>query len=104
MKKETADINASSALIRNAFDISDPDWENPVQSRMELIEKLIPILNHLLNQDMEKLLLVLYRIDVNESRVKEVLSQEEPGKISRSLAELIVDRQLEKVEFRKRYR
>jgi hypothetical protein len=54
----------------------------------------------LLDHDFEKLLNMLYRIDVNEQKAKEAFADLNP---SMKLAELIIAREIKKVETRKKY-
>lgn len=63
---------------------------------------LAETVNRLLNTNFEKLVSILYRIDVNEDKVKIVLKEnpdEDAGKI---IADLIIERQLQKIESRKK--
>lgn len=55
----------------------------------------------LLEKDFQKLLNLLYRIDVDESKVRKAFADATP---SWRLAELIIDRELQKVDSRKKYR
>ncbi len=67
----------------------------------DLEEKLAAHVNHLIKKDFEKLVSLLYRIDVNESKLKKFLhiyTNENAGKI---IAQLIITRQLEKIKSRK---
>lgn len=54
----------------------------------------------LLDRDMQKLLNMLYRIDVNEQKAKEAFADLNPAM---KLAELIIEREIQKVETRKKY-
>jgi hypothetical protein len=60
-------------------------------------------IKHLLDTDMERLLHTLYRIDVPESKVREVLAHENPDNIDTAITELIIQRIREKIETRKKY-
>lgn len=55
----------------------------------------------LMDRDFQKLLQILYRIDVNEQKAKKALSATDPAS---SIAELIIQRELQKVESRKKYK
>jgi hypothetical protein len=77
--------------------ISSPSWE-------ELNAELKKFINHLLNNDFERLLQGLYRIDVNEERVKEILNVEPPETIADKLTDLILKRQRQKAITRMQYR
>ena len=54
----------------------------------------------LLDHDFQKLLNMLYRIDVNEQKATEALADLNP---SMKLAELIIEREMKKVASRKKY-
>ena len=70
----------------------------------ELVEQLTSAVMYLLLHDMEKLLNILYRIDVNEIKVKAAFAQNNPQLIAPSIAKLILERELQKAESRKLYR
>jgi hypothetical protein len=70
----------------------------------DLEENLSLHINHLIEKDFEKLVSLLYRIDVNENKLKNVLhiyADENAGKI---IAKLIIERIREKTDSRKRNR
>jgi hypothetical protein len=61
-------------------------------------EKLAAHINYLIQKKFEKLVSLLYRIDVNEKKLKHILhlyANENAGKI---IAQLIIGRQLEKIK------
>jgi hypothetical protein len=67
----------------------------------DLEEKLAAHINRLIEKDFEKLVSLLYRIDVSESKLKNLLhvyANENSGKV---IAQLIIERQLEKIKSRK---
>ncbi len=70
----------------------------------ELKQKLTSHINHLINHDFEKLVFYLYRIDVNENKMKQLLEQKEGENAARLIAELIIERQLEKIKSRQQFR
>jgi uncharacterized protein YwgA len=77
--------------------------ELPVSvSQQELREQLAAHINYLINHDFEKLVFYLYRIDVNESKMKQLLDQTEGENAAALIAELIIERQLQKIESRKK--
>lgn len=70
-----------------------PDAENFLAEKM----------NALIKNDFNFLIQILYRIDVNEARLKQVLKEhptEDAGKI---IAALLIERQLQKIETRKQF-
>ncbi len=70
----------------------------------ELKQKLTLHINHLINYDFEKLVFYLYRIDVDESKMKHLLDQKEGENAAELIADLIIERQLEKIKSRQQIR
>lgn len=64
---------------------------------------LIDKLDFLIAHDFEKLLSILYRIDVSERKVKEALAAQTDRNPSELLADLIIERQMEKANTRAEY-
>ena len=58
----------------------------------------------LLDRDLEKLLRICYRIDLPEAKVNHILSFSVPDQMAPQFAELIIQRELQKVYFRQKYR
>jgi hypothetical protein len=69
----------------------------------QLKEQLAAHINHLIKNDFEKLVFYLYRIDVNEQKMKAMLQapHENSGEL---IAQLIIDRQLEKQKTKEQFR
>ena len=84
--------------INQSLEISLPDSI----SLEELKQKLAVHINHLINHDFEKLVYYLYRIDVNEKKMRALLEKEEGENAARLIADLIIERQLQKIESRKK--
>lgn len=70
----------------------------------ELELQLTNHINHLINTDFEKLVYYLYRIDVNESKMKQLLQQQGGENAAQLIARLIIDRQLQKIKSRAEHR
>jgi hypothetical protein len=69
----------------------------------ELLNQLAAYISHLINTDFEKLVALLYRIDVHEEKLKHFLidhPNEDAGKI---IAALIIERTQQKINFRKQF-
>ena len=66
----------------------------------ELEEQLSNYINHLINTDFEKLVYYLYRIDVNETKMKQLLQQQDGEDAAQLIAQLIINRQLQKIKSR----
>ncbi len=88
-----------------SFRIPDIDLpEKDYRSREELINIVSITVFDLLAGDMEKLMSILYRLDVDEARFKKALASSDPSAVHMKVAELIVDREIEKLETRKKFR
>jgi hypothetical protein len=83
--------------INDSFEISLP----ANISFQELKEKLAAHINHLINYDFEKLVYYLYRVDVNENKIRQLLEQKEGENAAGLIADLIIERQLQKIKSRK---
>lgn len=66
-------------------------------------EELVRRLSYLIKNDFEKLLWILYRIDVDEKQVATILSDKENHNHSENLADLIIQRQIQKAQTRIKY-
>lgn len=69
----------------------------------DLKTQLTDVIAFLIDKNFEKLLWILYRIDVDEEKAKQLLSKHLPEKAPEILAELIINRQQQKEEFRKQF-
>ncbi len=69
----------------------------------ELREKLSEYINNLVNQDFEKLVFLLYRIDVDEARMRALLTHNEGEGAPLLIADLIIERQLQKIQSRQQF-
>jgi|SRR6185312_16065125 len=65
--------------------------------------KLISLINELINKDFDALVQLLYRIDVSEKKIRAVLDQNMETDSAGILADLIIERQLQKIESRKHF-
>lgn len=70
----------------------------------ELKATLTTYINHLINTDFEKLIFYLYRIDVHEAKMKQLLQAHEGENAAALIAQLIIDRQVQKIETREAFK
>ncbi|MBX9783287.1 MAG: hypothetical protein K2X48_08345 [Chitinophagaceae bacterium] len=66
-------------------------------SYAQLKEQLAAYINQLITDDFEKLVFYLYRIDVNEQKMKALLQKPHPSS-GELIAQLIIERQMEKLK------
>jgi hypothetical protein len=78
------------------------DIELPEKIALNNLEEKLSIhINHLIEKDFEKLVSLLYRIDVSESKLKNLLHIYANENSGIMIARLIIERQLEKIKSRK---
>ena len=74
-----------------------------VETTEDFKQSLTEIVAFLIDHNFEKLLWILYRIDVDEEKAKTLLGKHLPEDAPAILADLIVQRQLKKEELRKQF-
>jgi hypothetical protein len=72
-------------------------------TNVKMREELISLINELINEDFQSLIQLLYRIDVNEKKIRLYLEENSDKDAASVLADLIIERQLQKIESRKKY-
>lgn len=96
----------SSRVIAAQFDLADlpasdaSDEERERAFRALLIERIV----ELLNGNTERLMHILYRVDVPESTVAAIFRDTPLPAIAPALADRIIERQMEKARTRAEYR
>ena len=77
------------------------EMEIPATGTLEqLREKLSVHINELINHDFEKLVFHLYRIDVDEARMRALLANKAGENAGGLIADLIIERQLQKIKLK----
>ena len=86
-------------LVSNNFPTVFENYSN-----QDLESKLAIYINELIDKDFNKLVNLLYRIDISEKKLKIALQNEDKTISSgKTIAKLIIERQLQKLEFRKKF-
>lgn len=80
--------------------IPSNDYEKLEEFRKYLTDKM----KDMLDKNYSLLINTLYRIDISEKKLAELFSSKNKDSIPDRLADLIIERQIEKIHFRKRYR
>mgnify|MGYP001325754932 CR=1 FL=1 len=80
--------------------IPNNDFERMEEFRKYLIKKM----KDMLDKNYNLLINTLYRIDISEKKLSELFSSKNKELIPEKLADLIIERQIEKINFRKLYR
>ncbi len=76
------------------------DMENAGQ----LKEQLVAYINELITNDFSALVQLLYRVDVDEKKLKDLLQQNQLTDAATTIAGLIMERQIKKNETRKKFK
>ena len=66
-------------------------------------EKLSAYINDLINHDFEKLIHILYRLDVSEKKLKSTLASSSSN-AGMLIAEMMIERQVQKIKTREQFR
>jgi len=69
----------------------------------EMREQLQAAVNLLIETDFQQLVNILYRVDVNERKLKYLLQENVGADAAVIIADLIIERQMEKIKTRKQY-
>jgi predicted type IV restriction endonuclease len=91
---EENQISVSDRIINTVIAIQEKPSE-------EIISQLTFLINELINKDFNALIQLLYRIDVNEQKLKTLLKQHQDVDTSLLIADLIIERQLQKIATKK---
>lgn len=95
--QETIKLTCSHLSIDTSLISTQPS------NKEDLVALLKPVISNLLDNDMSRLLNLLYRIDVDENKAKSILASEAPDLVAVSLSRLIIDREILKVQTRLKY-
>lgn len=76
----------------------------PKTNADELRRQLAAHVNDLIINNFQKLVSVLYRLDVSESKLKHLLQESPDAEASFIIADLIIERQLQKIKSRQQFR
>jgi hypothetical protein len=86
-------------LQKRFNDFQSPDvWDDE-----DLVTVLSDRITELLARDFETLMSIMYRLDIDELKIKAALSPHNPSDPSVSLARIIIDRQKKRMDTKKRY-
>ena len=73
--------------------------KDPSFGKQLLAEKI----NELINNDFQKLVLILYRMDVSEIKLKQLLNENAGANAAVIIADLMIERQAEKIRSRQQF-
>ena len=86
--------------MKGFFSVNEIEIVKGSDYRAQLIERI----NQLINGDFNRLIQILYRIDINEARLKELLETLKATDAAEIIADLVIERQLQKLKSRQQFR
>jgi len=72
-------------------------------SNEQIRARLMDLINELIQKDFNALLQLLYRIDVDEMKIRSCLKENKNNDAASLLTDLIIERQLQKIKTRQEY-
>ena len=70
----------------------------------EIREQLSKNVNDLIVKDFQKLVSILYRVDISELKLRQLLKEENHEDAGKIIADLIIERQLQKIKTRQQFK
>jgi hypothetical protein len=87
-------------VLQNEFSVVAPEQPD----REQLLRLLAEKIDVLIRTDFNRLLLMLYRVDVDESKLRELLRTQHGQAAGNIIANLVIERELEKIRLREKNR
>jgi hypothetical protein len=79
-------------------------YDKEILRRSDFEASLAIYLNELVLHDFEKLVQLLYRIDIDEHKLRYILNEHKDADAGKLMARLVIDRQLEKAAVRETFK
>ncbi|MEO1254111.1 MAG: hypothetical protein AAFY41_04365 [Bacteroidota bacterium] len=97
-------VQESYQLIKKDFGLEDQfNFKNEDSNAGRLLDYLTKYINDLIDHDLNSLLNILYRIDISEIEVKNLLQNSKHGEIASKIANTVIEREKQKVITRQQY-
>jgi len=90
---------AFNASLETIYDLQHSGADFQIWS-----EKLASHINFLIDKDFNKLLSILYRLDINEIKLRQLILETREEDAGKTIAGLIIERQLEKLKSRQQFK
>ena len=107
METEKQPVNEIIKFVEKDFLVGENNSLIPSTDSLSLEDfrkYLIGKLKYLLDEKFDTLVNVLYRIDISEKKLSQLFSGKNKDSIPSNLADLIIERQLQKMHLRKLYK
>lgn len=103
----TSTKNWMESMMSDIAEMSEIELKDnmlQINDQEVLKTKLMEVISYLMDHNFEKLILILYRIDVDEERAKTLLAKHLPESAPEILADLIIQRQIKKEEVKRSFK
>lgn len=101
-KKNTADMEKTDELLQLVRESLAIELKS-VRSRDELRQQLAAYFNELIQADFSRLVSLLYRVDVDETKLRRRLAEFPDTDAGLVLADLFIERQVQKIQTRQSF-
>lgn len=91
------DLKALNTIVSRDFEVEE------IWSEAQIRERLVQAFAYLLDNDISKMMNILYRTDVDEQQLKSLLISNSELPSAEVIADAYLRRQKEKIETRKKY-
>jgi hypothetical protein len=93
-------MNPDSAIIRSLSD----QFYLSIPGTQDFREQLVYAINNLIQNDFPRLVQILYRMDISEARLKDMVVAHEGHDAGLIIADLLIERERQKIESRKTFK
>jgi hypothetical protein len=107
LDKDKSEIEEISAGVSKIFTLQGTNLIIDSQSLNTIADfkdYLASKIAYLIENNFDLLINILYRIDIGEEKLQKLFSGKNKPNIPEELSELIIERQLQKIHFRKKYK
>ena len=91
--------NETKIFLQEQFNLSVTAYKTDEEAENQLAEKI----NYLIQTNFESLVNLLYRIDVNEKKLRQLLIDHPNEDAGKTIARLIIERQIQKIKNREMF-
>lgn len=100
-------IENSSESLSNSWGVEEVAMikkDTDQEAYDSLLEKVTWVITYLIEKDFEKLLWLLYKVDVSEKKIRDTLDGIVEGDVAEILAKMVIERECQKAKTRLEYR
>jgi hypothetical protein len=103
-KSEIEEISAGVSKIFALQGVNSIIESNRYKTLSEFKDYLASKISYLIENNFDLLINILYRIDIGEEKLQKLFAGKNKQNIPEALSDLIIERQLQKIHFRKKYK